>query len=196
LQDFQDGKCEGSAVTTQTVNSLSTDEKETWRIIRKELEGIGITVAAFDANRDFIMGWFKTAIASGAFEEQTLEDTSSTQTCGEDLGQLWEYSQYPTDGQSDTKLLDPLTIQNTATRDSITLEAQSTQVVTQRVMSSSPVFLPADDLSTSAKALRTQVTRRGPQKAPTHVKRVNRVTTLIAWVLRYDEELIKATGKG
>ena len=112
MQDFQDGKYEGSAITTQTVDSLSTDEKETWRIIRKELEGIGITVAAFDANRDFIMDWFKTAVASGAFEEQTLED------------------------------------------------------------------------------------RRAPLKSPMRGGRVTRVATLIAWVLRYDKELINAASLG
>ena len=182
MQDFQDGKYEGSAITTQTVESLSTDEKETWRIIRKELEGIGITVAAFDANRDFILDWFKTAMARGAFDEQTLEDTSSTQACEEDLGQLGEDSQYPTDGQSVTGLLDPLTIQDMAIQDSITLEVQSTQEVTQKAIST-PVSLPADELSTPAKVPRMQITPRKPQRVPRRVRRFNRVITLIGWAL-------------
>ena len=101
-------------------------------------------------------------MASGAFDEQTLEDTSSPQACVEDLGQLREDSQYPTDGQSVTGLLDPLTIQNTAIQDSITLEVQSTQEVTQKAIST-PVSPPADELRTSAKVPRIQVTPGEPQ---------------------------------
>ena len=42
-----------------------------WRTIRKELEGTGVTTAAFEANRDFIFDWFVRAVESGAFVEQT-----------------------------------------------------------------------------------------------------------------------------
>lgn len=125
LQELQDGKHESSVVTTQTVESLSTDEKQTWRIIRKELEDIGITVAAFDANRDFIIDWFREGIATGAFEEQTPEDISSNQSCEDDLGQFWEDPQYPTTNQSTTELFNPLNIQNTVSQDPVMLEAQS-----------------------------------------------------------------------
>ncbi|KAH0553008.1 hypothetical protein GP486_006796 [Trichoglossum hirsutum] len=96
LQEFRDGKHEGSVITTQTVESISTDEKETWCAIKKELENIGITVAAFDANRDFIMNWFKEAINTRAFEEQTPKGASSSQTYEHDLGQLWKDPQDPT----------------------------------------------------------------------------------------------------
>ncbi|KAH0537212.1 hypothetical protein FGG08_005991, partial [Glutinoglossum americanum] len=195
LQEFQNGKHEGSVVTTQTAESLSTDEKQTWRIIRKELEDIGITVAAFDANRDFIMNWFIAAIANGDFEEQTL-DASSSQTCEDDLDQLWEDPQYPTVGQSVTGLVDPLTIQNTPTRDPVTLEAQSTQIVITQKATSSPTFLPTDELSTGAKTLHMQVTQKVPRNAPTRRERVPRVAALIAWVLGYNKELINAARQG
>jgi hypothetical protein len=59
------------------MDTLSTNEKEVWRTIRKELEDIGITVAAFDANKEFIFKWFLRAIERGAFEEQA-SDSSST----------------------------------------------------------------------------------------------------------------------
>jgi hypothetical protein len=49
------------------------NDKQLWRTIRKELDDIGITVAAFDANKDFIFEWFTNAIATGAFEERTFE---------------------------------------------------------------------------------------------------------------------------
>ncbi|KAF8853112.1 ankyrin [Acephala macrosclerotiorum] len=74
IQEFQDGKHEGSILTVATVESLAQDEKQTWRAIRKELEDIGISVAAFDANKDFIMSWFQEAILTGAFEEQNIVD--------------------------------------------------------------------------------------------------------------------------
>ncbi|KAI9776082.1 MAG: hypothetical protein M1839_000595 [Geoglossum umbratile] len=191
LQEFQDGKHEGSVATTQTVESLSTDEKQTWRTIRKELEDIGITVAAFDANRDFIMNWFKVAIATRAFEEQTLEDASSSQTCEEDLGQLWDDPQHPIAGQSGSGLFDPLTIQNMPTRNPITFGAQTPQIVITQKATSSPAFLPTDKLSTGAKTLRMQVT----QKVPTRRERVP-VATPIPWGFRYDKELINAASQG
>ena len=53
------------------MESLTVDEKQTWRMIRKELEGIGITIAAFDANKGFILQWFQAAMEAGAFEEQS-----------------------------------------------------------------------------------------------------------------------------
>lgn len=70
MKEFQDGKHEGSILSIATVDSLAQDERETWRAIRKELEDIGISIAAFDANKDFIMGWFQKAVSAGAFDEQ------------------------------------------------------------------------------------------------------------------------------
>ena len=52
------------------MDSLSAEDRYTWRAIRKDLEDIGITVAAFEANRDFILRWFSHAVETGTFEEQ------------------------------------------------------------------------------------------------------------------------------
>ena len=87
MQEFRDGKHEGSVLSIQTLDSLSTDERQTWRAIRKELENVGISVAAFDANKDFILNWFKTAVNTGAFDEQVVDDGSSSITCEDDSGQ-------------------------------------------------------------------------------------------------------------
>jgi hypothetical protein len=57
------------------------NDKQAWRTIRKELEDIGITVAAFDANKHFIFEWFTNAIANGAFEEQSFDDPPTTESC-------------------------------------------------------------------------------------------------------------------
>jgi hypothetical protein len=77
LQEFRDGKRQGSVMSNQTLDSLSIDEKQIWRTIRKELEDIGITVTAFKTNKAFIFEWFTNAVANGAFEEQSLDDTAA-----------------------------------------------------------------------------------------------------------------------
>ena len=69
IEEYRQGKREASIISLQTVDSLSADDKALWRAIRKELEEIGISVAAFDANRDFIFDWFIRAAETGAFEE-------------------------------------------------------------------------------------------------------------------------------
>jgi hypothetical protein len=76
-QEFREGTRQGSVVSNQTLDSLCGDEKQVWRTIRKELEDIGITVAAFDANKDFIFEWFEKALANGAFEERPVDDAAS-----------------------------------------------------------------------------------------------------------------------
>ena len=48
------------------------------------------SVAAFDANKNFIVNWFKTAIATGAFEEETAEGKSSSLLLVDDLSQSFE----------------------------------------------------------------------------------------------------------
>ena len=73
LREFRKGHREGSVTSAQTVDSLSTADKELWRSIRKELEEMGLSVAAFDANKDFIFSWLMRAIAEGAFEEEAEE---------------------------------------------------------------------------------------------------------------------------
>ncbi len=69
IEEFRQGKREPSVSSLQTVDSLSADDRAVWRTIRKELEEIGISVAAFEANRDFIFDWFVRAVETGAFEE-------------------------------------------------------------------------------------------------------------------------------
>jgi DNA-binding ferritin-like protein (Dps family) len=73
LQECRDGKRQGSVISTQTVDSLSMDERQVWRAIRKELEDIGITLDAFEANKHYIFEWFVKALESGAFEDQSNE---------------------------------------------------------------------------------------------------------------------------
>jgi len=81
LQEFKEGKREGSVISIQTTDTLSMNDKQLWRTIRKELEDIGITVVAFDANKNFIFQWFVNAIANGAFEERSFDDPPTAEPC-------------------------------------------------------------------------------------------------------------------
>ena len=73
IEEFRRGKRETSVVSTQTTDSLSADDRAVWRTIRKELEEIGISVAAFEANRNFIFDWFIRAVETGAFDEHNAD---------------------------------------------------------------------------------------------------------------------------
>ena len=54
LRDFQEGHCEGSVISSET---LCAEDAKTWRNIREDLEESGITVAVFDLSREFIIDW-------------------------------------------------------------------------------------------------------------------------------------------
>ena len=74
IEEFHQGRRERSIISLQSVDSLSADDRTLWRSIRKELEDIGIDLAAFEANRTFILGWLARAVETGAFEEQRAHD--------------------------------------------------------------------------------------------------------------------------
>ena len=77
VEEFQQGRRESTIASVQTVDSQSTEDRLTWRAIRKDLEDIGISVAAFEANRDFILGWLSHASETGAFEERNSPDSEN-----------------------------------------------------------------------------------------------------------------------
>ena len=70
ISEIQQGKRAPSVISLQTVEDLDPDDEETWKTIRKDLEDIGISVTAFDANKDFIFEWISNAVATGAFQEK------------------------------------------------------------------------------------------------------------------------------
>ena len=97
INDIQQGRRAPSVVSLQTVDSLDPDDKEAWRTIRKELEDIGITVAAFNANKDFIFEKICKAVDTGEFQERAVSSP---------LG-----SMYGLDGLSSTSSLSSLGVQ-------------------------------------------------------------------------------------
>lgn len=69
IAELRAGKREGSVVTTDSINSLSTEDKETWRQLRRELEDIGIAVAVIKQHQHFIVSWLENAVRTGAIED-------------------------------------------------------------------------------------------------------------------------------
>ena len=59
MPEIHEGKKEGSIISVATQDSLEAGERETLRTSRKELEEIGISHAAFEANKDFIFRWLR-----------------------------------------------------------------------------------------------------------------------------------------
>ena len=69
LAEVRAGRREGSVVSIQTIESLSLDDKDAWRQLRRELKDADISTTLFLKHRYFIISWFRSAIARGAFEE-------------------------------------------------------------------------------------------------------------------------------
>ncbi|KAL8838029.1 MAG: hypothetical protein Q9170_002310 [Blastenia crenularia] len=69
LDEYQKGHRDGSVVSS---HSISSKDKVIWREIRKKLEevGVGVTVAAFNSKKAFIVRWFKANVEAGAFEDR------------------------------------------------------------------------------------------------------------------------------
>lgn len=115
-RDYQDDE-KGSVYSSLTVDSLSPDERQMWRTIRKELEEIGISVAAFDANREFILKWLIDHVVNGSFQEKLPGNGS----LDDSVTGLIQYNAGKTRGQEDCTspeglIWDPPALQRTEER--------------------------------------------------------------------------------
>jgi hypothetical protein len=77
-REVREGKRRSTVTSTRTVDSLSSDQRRGWYTIRKELEDIGITVDAFNKNKQFIFEWLENALHNGTFEEHCPNDSPTT----------------------------------------------------------------------------------------------------------------------
>jgi hypothetical protein len=75
IDEFQTGKREGSVATNYTTGSLSADDKESWRQLRKDLESVGITPALFNQHHDLIIARLLEAINNGELVEYLSENS-------------------------------------------------------------------------------------------------------------------------
>ncbi|KAL8915883.1 MAG: hypothetical protein Q9172_006585 [Xanthocarpia lactea] len=85
LREVQLGKRPGSIVSLQTVDSLSRGDRAAWRVIRKDLESIGITAAAYETNRDFIRFWLTRSLTTRALDEHVIPGNKENEINGFEL---------------------------------------------------------------------------------------------------------------
>lgn len=88
MNDIRTGKRESSAMSILSTGSLSRDEKEKWRELRRELQSIDITPEIFAQNREFILDTLRALSQNetGCFHVDlaTLEEEqSSTELTGD-----------------------------------------------------------------------------------------------------------------
>ncbi|KAL9627645.1 MAG: hypothetical protein Q9204_006426 [Flavoplaca sp. TL-2023a] len=85
LNEHQRTGKEGSVISSE---SLSSEDSKTWRDIRKELKGFGISVAAFNANKAIIFECLQKAIRSGKLDN-SQECSISTPSVSSENSELW-----------------------------------------------------------------------------------------------------------
>ena len=74
MTEVRAGRREGSIVSVQTVDTVARNDQETWNVLRRELEDVGISPAIISEKRQFIVAWFQEAVAAGKLEEDTPSD--------------------------------------------------------------------------------------------------------------------------
>lgn len=75
MDEVREGKREGSVA--HTVDSLLDEDRAAWRLLRKELEDVGITPSVFDENKAMILQTLRDAIESHALQEYHLSGGES-----------------------------------------------------------------------------------------------------------------------
>jgi hypothetical protein len=69
IGEIRSGKRESAAMSCVSTGSLTVDEKEAWRMLRKELQNIGITPDLFTQHRRLILKTLEGFITQGEIED-------------------------------------------------------------------------------------------------------------------------------
>lgn len=162
------------------MDSLSADDRAVWRTIRKELEEIGISVAAFDANRNFIFDWFIHAVEAGAFEEQNTHAIDDEGNYSDE--QKWKSNEEHDSGD---------TGRQTEHIDAQSLESVNEDQFFARLPSSQSAHASEPNSSKRSPKTFNQILASTPT-TPKTKRRVPRVAALLAGVSRPRQGLIKA----
>jgi ankyrin repeat protein len=80
MAEVRAGLREGSVISTHTAHTVEQmDVDELWIGLHRELEDVGISPQLLNEKKDFIVAWFKTAIAEGTLEEMPSSDCENLQ---------------------------------------------------------------------------------------------------------------------
>lgn len=74
ITEIRAGRREGSIISVQTIDTVARNNQESWDVLRRELEDIGISPAIISEKRQYIIAWFQEAVAAGKLEEDTPSD--------------------------------------------------------------------------------------------------------------------------
>ena len=69
ISEVRAGKREGSIISEPIFDSKVQSDQETWDILRRELEDVGISAEVIVEKRVFLVGWFQEAVAAGRLDE-------------------------------------------------------------------------------------------------------------------------------
>lgn len=61
-------------MSVQTIDTVARNNQETWDVLRRELEDVGISPGVISEKRQFIIAWFQEAVAAGKLEEDVPSD--------------------------------------------------------------------------------------------------------------------------
>jgi hypothetical protein len=87
MAEMREGKREGSIISTKTMDSLGIEDKEAWTQLRRELEDVGLSIAIITEHKEFIIGWFREAMAKVASEDAVASMSGEEEIdaiCGEE----------------------------------------------------------------------------------------------------------------
>lgn len=76
MREFRDGERGRSVSSSQTTGSLSAGSWPSWPTVQKKLEDIGISAAAFEANKNLIFNWFTNVTADRTLKRGDHGDKS------------------------------------------------------------------------------------------------------------------------
>ncbi|KAJ5556823.1 hypothetical protein N7494_000738 [Penicillium frequentans] len=82
IDEIRSGKRESSVMSSVSTGSLSTDEKEEWRQLRRELQSIGISPEIFAHNREYILDTLR-ALSQDEIEAAVQEQEFASEPLGD-----------------------------------------------------------------------------------------------------------------
>ena len=78
MAEIRAGQRGGSVVSTQSLDSITRNDRETWGALRRELKDIGISPGIITEKREFILAWFREAVATGKLREADSSNGSES----------------------------------------------------------------------------------------------------------------------
>jgi hypothetical protein len=61
MAEIREGKRDGTIIITQSENLMDLGYEESWMQLRRELEDVGLPLAAITEHKEYIINWFREA---------------------------------------------------------------------------------------------------------------------------------------